>query len=291
MKLQTLTFLLLLLVISSCSNEFDGQDGIKTVYFPNSEKIQQIVEYKDGKRIGELKEYYRDGTLKVRQYYKDDKLTDSAFFYHKNGKLQYFQYIKNSKKEGVWKKYNEQGKVYEEISFKNDMLDSTSTTYTYRTGKVLKRFNYNNGMKHGKQEEYYNNGNLKYICYYENNKPCKGTEEWRENGEKINNDFKISIKERNKILLENQLIYAITLENSQPDDEVYIISDKESDDCVMKLEKLIEDEDKNEFLMVYKVYPGGGFVMKTVKIAAFRKTKMGNIIIKTASINIAANNF
>lgn len=95
--------------ISSCSNEFDGTDGIKTIYFPNSELIKQVVNYKDGKRIGELREYYRNGNLKIKQYYKNDTLTDSCMMYYENGNIQLIQFIKDKKKEGSWKKFNEQG--------------------------------------------------------------------------------------------------------------------------------------------------------------------------------------
>jgi antitoxin component YwqK of YwqJK toxin-antitoxin module len=142
MNLKTTTLLFGIILLGSSCNKFDGKDGIKTVYFPESEIVQQIVEYKDGKRIGELKEFYRNGNLKVRQYYKNDSLTDSAFFYYENGNLQYTQYLKDFKKEGTWKKYNEQGKVYEEINFKDDYLDGYTTTYTYRTGRVLQRLHY-----------------------------------------------------------------------------------------------------------------------------------------------------
>lgn len=116
------------LFISSCSNKFDGKDGIKTVYFPNSEIVKQVVGYKDGKRIGELREYYRNGNLKVRQYYKNDTLTDSCITYYENGNLQLIQFIKNKNKEGAWKKFNEQGKLFEEVNYKNDERDGYSTS-------------------------------------------------------------------------------------------------------------------------------------------------------------------
>lgn len=281
-------FLAIAIVLQSCSNKFDGKDGVKTVYFPNSEIVQQVVEYKDGKRIGELKEYYRNGKLKVRQYYKDDRLNDSAFFYHENGNIKYFQYLKDSKKEGTWKKYNEQGKVYEEISFKNDYLDGYTTTYTYRTGHVIQRLHYKDGMKEGKQELFYNNGKPKAILYYHYSKPCVGTEEWDEQGGKINNDFKISIREENKLLLENKLNFFIKLENTKENDEVYLIAEKDPEKMattVYPLEKV-----GNEYLLTYNV-PPGGFKMETVHIGAFRKTALGNTYIKTKAITVSANNF
>ena len=185
--------------LTACSNEFDGKDGIKTVYFPNSKIVKQVVEYKDGKRIGELKEYYRNGTLSIKQRYKNDTLTDTSFFYHENGNLKYIQILKDFKKEGTWKKFNEQGKVYEEINFKDDELNGPSTTYTYRTGRVLKKLNYKEGEMEGKQEYFYNNGKPKMTTVYHNGTQTIGTEEWTESGEKLNTDFKINVIERNGV--------------------------------------------------------------------------------------------
>lgn len=288
MYLKTATLLFFVIILGSSCNKFDGKDGIKTVYFPESEIVQQIVEYKDGKRIGELKEFYRNGNLKVRQYYKNDTLTDSAFFYYENGNLQYTQYLKDFKKEGTWKKYNEQGKVYEEINFKDDYLDGYTTTYTYRTGRVLQRLHYTDGMKEGKQELFYNSGKPKAILFFHYNNPSVGTEEWDEQGKKIDNDFKISIREENKLLLENKLNYYITFEDPKENDEVYLIAEKDPENMatpVYPLEKM-----NNAFVLTYSV-PPGGFKMETVHIGAFRKTSMGNVYIKTKAITVSANNF
>jgi len=288
MKKSDLLFLLVVFLLASCSNEFDGKNGIKTICFPESEIPQVVVEYRDGKMNGELREYYRNGHLKLRQYYVDDRATDSSFLYHENGSIAEIQYKKDFKKSGTWKKFNKDGKLYEEISFDNDYLEGVSSKYTYRTGKLLRRLNYKSGMKEGKQEFYYNNGRPKAVVYYHYNKPAKGTEEWQEDGKKIANDFKISVREQNKLLLENRLLYYIKLENPQPDDEVYVMANEEEENLATTVYSLGKVND--EFLLEYKVAPGG-FIMETVKIGAFRKTAMGNTLIRTQSINVSANNF
>ena len=119
-KLNSLRFIFLfapfIIFISSCSNEFNGKDGIKTVYFPNSKLIKQVVGYKNGKRNGSLKEYYRNGNLKINQFYQDDFLTDSCITYYENGNIQLVQFIKDKKKEGAWKKFNEQIQAQSSLS-------------------------------------------------------------------------------------------------------------------------------------------------------------------------------
>lgn len=279
---------ILFLFLFSCSNKFDGKDGIKEVYFPNSEIIKQIVEYKNGKKNGELKEFYRNTKLKVKQYYRNDSLCDSAFFYHENGNIKYVQYLKNSKREGAWRKFNEQGQLYEEINFKDDEREGFTTKYTYRTGRLLQKTNYKDNMKEGGEEIYYNNGKPKSKTFYHYDRACVGTEEWYENGEKVNNEFKITIREQNRLLLENRLLYFIKLENPKPGDEVFVIAEKDPENYATKIYPLTKIKD--EYLLEYKINLGG-FVMETVKIAAFRKTNMNNTVIKTKSIIVSDNNF
>ena len=46
----------------------------------------------------------------------------------------------------------------------------------------------------------------------------------------------------------------------------------------------------NDFVLQFSVYQGG-FVMEKVKLAAYRKTRLGNTFIKTISFNASANHF
>lgn len=274
--------------LCSCSNKFDGKNGIKTIFFPGTEKVQHIVEYKNGKIDGLMKEFYRNGNSKSIQHFVNDQFTDTSFFFHENGNLSSVKIKINNKKEGCWKQYNDKGKVYKETSYKDDLLDGPSTKYTYRSGRILQRSNFKEGEKDGKQEDYYNNGKIKTVLYYKNNNPCMGTEEWYESGEKVNNDFKITVVEQNRVLLENSLKFFIQLENPQKDDMVFFVSQKDTGRAVTivyHLKKL-----GNQFLLEYSIGKGG-FIMEKVKLAAFRKTKNGNVTIKTTEFNASANNY
>lgn len=271
-----------------CSNKFDGKNGIKTVFFPETKKIQHIVEFKDGKINGLVQEFYRNGKTKSIQHYVKDRFVDSSFFFHENGKIASVKIQINNKKEGCWKQYNNEGKVFKETCYKNNELNGTSTKYTYRTGRILQRSNFNDGMKDGKQECYYNNGRPKSVLYYKNNHPCLGTEEWYESGEKVNNDFKITVVEQNRVLLENSLKFFIQLENPQKDDIVFLVSQKDTGKVITTIYPL--KHLANRFSLDYSIGKGG-FVMEKVKLAAFRKTKNGNTTIKTTEFNASANNY
>lgn len=280
----TLSFLSLLL--SSCD---EGKlSETKTIYFANSEQVKQIVEYKNGKKNGSLKEYYRNGNLKAVQRYLNDTLNDTSFFYHENGNRGSIQIYKNNQKTSCWQKYNKSGKLYWEACFKKNDFDGTCLQYSYRNLKLIERLNYKEGQKHGKQESFYNNGKPRSVSYYDKGEALSGTEEWLENGKKLNTDFKIIIQEQNEVLLKNKLSFTISLQNQQEDDKLFEEYSYDSD----KNKKFYLPIKKtgNVFVIAFDI-PKGGFVMKDVKLLAKRKTSMGNIIMKRSGFVAAANNF
>lgn len=282
-------FLLQFVIISvSCSDKFDGKDGVKTVMFPHSDKVNQTIEYKNGKKNGTLKEFYENGNLKTIQHFRDDKNVDSAIYYHPNGKLKGIQIHKDGYKVGCWKKFNESGKLYSEINFTDGRLNGTAKTYSYKSLNLIESFNYKDGSKEGKQEFFYNSGKPKSVTYFYWDLPGLGTEEWLENGDKVNNDFAIHVSEKNRVNLENKLYFFVTLDDPQPDDEVWKIADKDQGNKITQEQKL--EKEGNTFKLQFSVY-NGGFIMEKVKIAAYRKTRFGNVFIKTYSFNASVNNF
>ena len=289
--MRSLLFILIIasqLLFVSCSNKFDGKDGLKTVYFPGSLIVEQTIEYRDGTKNGAFKEFYRNGQLKLSQSFVKDTLTDSSLAYYENGNLKSLQYLKNGKREGTWKKFNEQGKVVEETQYKDNLIDGFAIKYTYRSLRPLQKWHYKHGLKDGKQEFFHQNGNPMAVVYFSDNHPCMGTEEWNEQGEKINNDFTISTREENTVLVNNKLRFHITLSQAKDDDVVQVISDKDADSCPKALYNVLGE--KGEFIVEYTV-PRGGFVMEQLKLLAIRKTAMGNRFMKTKTISVAADNY
>src|SRR5688572_23623473 len=142
----TLSAFLFAFVFFSCDNG-KVSDGVKIVHFPNSDKIKQEINYKKGKKNGAFKEYNFNGSLKAVQHFINDTLNDTSKFYHENGKLAQIQIFKRGLYQGCWKKYNKAGVIFWETCFKDNLVDSTVTEYTYKTGKLLKRLNYSTGLK------------------------------------------------------------------------------------------------------------------------------------------------
>jgi hypothetical protein len=222
------------------------------------------------------------------QQFKDDKNVDSALYYHGNGKLAAIQIHNDGKKVGCWKKYNEAGKLYSDMCFEDDRLNGTFLTYTYKSLNLIERFNFRDGYKNGKQETFYNSGKPKSIEYYFDDRLCLGTKEWLETGELVDNDFSIKCTEQNKVNLENTLYYTISLENPRSDDEVFRVFEKDTGNIISKMQKL--ERRGTNFVLQFSVYKGD-FIMEKVKLAAYRKTRLGNTFIKTTTFNASANHF
>lgn len=272
----------------SCSSD-QIDDGVKTIYFEGTEKVRQIINYANGYKNGPVSEFYENGKFKARQFYINDTLADSSITYHPNGKIKSVQIIKNKKANGRWLDFNKEGKLYKEVFFKDGVMDSTCTEYTYRTGKLLTRVNYRMGIKHGWQEEYYANGNPKYRIKFSNNSPVMGLQEWLENGKEINNDFKISISEYNDVLMKNTLTYSIRLQGAKSTDKVYQeVARSNNPDELGALYPL--KETSGVHTLQFDI-PKGGFVMKQITIVAERITDFGNTYIKKQTFNAASNNF
>jgi antitoxin component YwqK of YwqJK toxin-antitoxin module len=272
----------------SCKNKFDGKNGTYTAYFDGTKHIEQTIEYKDGLKNGWTREYYPNSKVRFEAKFVNDTMTDTVSSYHENGKLYHVQIYKDGMKEGCWKKYSKEGVLYQENNYKNDMLEGPSNKFTYITGRPLEKTFYKYGMKEGRQEIFHNNGKQKSVSYFSGNQVCLGLEEWYESGKKVNNNFKISIQEQNKVLFENKLRFIVTLENPQEDDKVYEISDSDTGRTITPFNKLIHEG--NQHIFDYPVYKGS-YVLRKIRIAAFRKTWMGNVMIRTAVINVSGGNY
>ncbi len=278
----------LILLFNACNSNPEKTGGEKIVYFEDGKTIRQKINYQNELKNGPAFEYFENGRIKVKRFYVNDTLNDSSLIFYKDGKLKSAQFYLNKLKHGCWREYNKEGHLYSEIYFKKGLLDSTSTEYTYRTGKVLTRVTYKDGLKNGLEELYYSNGKPKSKAYYAFGLPCYGTEEWLDNGKKINNDFKINIQENDQIALQNKLSYIITLENPEEDDVVYRVLQVGEGQAVGSTYPLIKTNGR--FVLEFDV-PKGGFVMENVVLAAYRSTGFKNTYIKKTSFNISKNSF
>ncbi len=122
-KLIALSFLLFLI---GCGKEVDNlvdRNGIK--FEKNS-----TTPY-----TGKFKKNYATGKLEQEVNYKNGKREGLLKGYHTTGKLEQEENYKNGKEEGVTKEYYENGKLEKELSYKNGKLEGVTKNYYY-TGKL-----------------------------------------------------------------------------------------------------------------------------------------------------------
>jgi len=93
----------------------DKLDGIKTTYYPNGTKTEEI-HYQNGLKQGENNYYSPEGVLLKKLQYVDDKLSGEALYYDANGTVTIKGYYKNGKKHGRWQ-YFKNGEVEMEETY------------------------------------------------------------------------------------------------------------------------------------------------------------------------------
>jgi antitoxin component YwqK of YwqJK toxin-antitoxin module len=274
--------------IVACHPKDSATQEEKTIYYPGSSQIKQKVQYRDGKKNGYLTEYFRDGKLKTRQCYVNDSLTDTTFLYHPSGRLKTRQVYRNKARHGQWLNFNPEGKLILEKFYKNGMSDSTESSYSYRNNRLIKRSRFEEGALHGMKEEFYLSGKPKSRQYYHKGSLSGSAEEWLENGQPVNNDFNITVKEQNTVQLDNKLSYRISIGNPGPEDKAYLVLQPDSGYVFGNIYPIERKGD--DFIYSFDIAKGG-FVMEEVVVAVFKKTAMGNTVIKTKRFHASANHY
>jgi len=125
-----ISLLLVAFVLSGCNGNSKKQGslsgdtlkaGEKPVYSENG-KLHYIVEYKDGKANGRVREYYTDGNLYMDAMFKDDQRNGKCTFYFKNGKPFAVSFYKNGAKDSIETKYGQDGRLLALVPYKKDKV-------------------------------------------------------------------------------------------------------------------------------------------------------------------------
>lgn len=79
-------------------------DGVKTTYYPNGTKTEEIT-YLAGSKEGPNLYYSPEGVILKRLLYRNDKLQGEAIYYDAQGNVTIKGQYKKGKKDGLWKYY------------------------------------------------------------------------------------------------------------------------------------------------------------------------------------------
>ena len=150
------SLLVFALIVSGCDGNSKREQGTaadslkageKAVYSENG-KLRYIVESKDGKANGRVREYYTDGKLYMDAVYKNDHRDGKCTFYFKNGRPFSVSFYINGDKDGIETKYSEDGRILALVPYKKDKVQpglkefkKDGTELTDNTSLVIKVVN------------------------------------------------------------------------------------------------------------------------------------------------------
>jgi antitoxin component YwqK of YwqJK toxin-antitoxin module len=93
------------------------KDGIFRTFHPNGAlKMEGMM--KDGKRTGNWKAYYEDGTLWSEGFFHAGLRDGGTWVYHSNGIIKIKGTYEKGKKVGKWLFYNEKGEIVDSTRFR-----------------------------------------------------------------------------------------------------------------------------------------------------------------------------
>ena len=143
-------------------------DWLKDVYFGKNEKNQlhkekliskasQNIENDNGKNAL----YYDNGQLKVEGNKKDGKENGYWKSYYENGKLEMEGNMQDDVKVGSWKFYYENGQLRSETTLDNNGKRHGKGREWYENGSIFRDQNLKHGVPNGVMLEYFENGNIR----------------------------------------------------------------------------------------------------------------------------------
>jgi len=128
-------------------------DGTVKEYFPNG-KIKKEMAYKNSKPNGFAKTYYENGVLESEANYADGFITQYFKSYYQNAEKELVYLLPEKNKPGDFMFYDSLGHLLLEGHFLAGRLHGDNIGY-YEDGKIQHRYRYKNGLKTGRNLEYY----------------------------------------------------------------------------------------------------------------------------------------
>jgi antitoxin component YwqK of YwqJK toxin-antitoxin module len=173
---------------SSESNYKNGKVNGKSINWYETGKLKSVSNYEEGKRIGWQSEYTESGEVlyevnlingngKISYKLPETDITINEEYL--NGK----EVSPENGKDITINRFRRfgGGKIIEK-TFENGQLNGVYTHRNLQSKKITHETNYKNGLKHGKDKSWYNNGQLSEEGQYENDLKHGVWQEWYENG-------------------------------------------------------------------------------------------------------------
>ena len=180
-------------IIKKLQNYKDNKlDGLYQEY-DSKGVLEKVCNYKDDKLEGNYKEYY-NGRLFSDRNYQNDMLNGEAkeYLLNTDGTSSYSEgHYVNDEKQGLWTEYDKEGILHSTQYYTDDREDGTYKQYTkegileyteeweygeqlnaidyYPNGNIQGVEQWENGVKNGIAESFYETGELKEKCNFKDN--------------------------------------------------------------------------------------------------------------------------
>lgn len=167
MKLIVIFIILLPYISFSQINQTDA-NGLRQGFWQKQQANGKLLyegSFKDGKPVEEWKRYHEGGQLKALINYEGDSAITQLFDQWKN-KMAEGVYV-NQKKEGKWIYFSE-NRILSTENFENGLKNGISQTF-YNSGELMEQINWVNDKKEGNYQLFFKTGEPYLQCKMVNN--------------------------------------------------------------------------------------------------------------------------
>jgi antitoxin component YwqK of YwqJK toxin-antitoxin module len=197
----------------------DGKVNNAYLYSDYGVKLGEGIITNEGKREGEWKLFYEDGSLKAKGRYNNNLPNGTWKYFYAQGKTEQEGQFENGKASGLWKWYFKDGSIKREEEFyqgKSEGLfveydtlgeaivkgsyfdDQKEGEWYYKVGDYIEKGKYVADLKDGKWESFYLDGKLKYEGEFVQGNPDGEHKFYYSNGQlKEINYYVMGISEKN----------------------------------------------------------------------------------------------
>lgn len=143
-------------------NKTDAQgrkQGEWKKYYPEGTP-QYEGKFKDNKPVGEFIRYFEDGSVQAKINYAPDGVERAKIFYPGSEVVMAQGNYINQKKDSIWLFHSATQVLTSSESYRNDEKNGITTIY-YSDGSVSEKIEFKDGVKNGEWLQYFDDGTLK----------------------------------------------------------------------------------------------------------------------------------
>ena len=158
------------------------RDGLMLVLERDEQKALRAAYLTcDGKRHGQCRLYYPNGSVEAEMYYQMDKLHGPSLFYGENGEVLSRTFFCEGKREGKVYFYYLNGKLSSIQRFKEGFWHGLQE-YFYEDGAIRSQLPYSHGKLHGEARLFWEGGKNKRATHYASGMREGKDQIWNEKG-------------------------------------------------------------------------------------------------------------